>query len=176
MSKDYNDGLDTAASIVEEMLRGTSEGETILCGIESSKKQIDDESPYCGKCDSCGETGCCPPIKCEAVKCKYGEINLKDYNCFQDQWEVMFNALKNIVSNPDQKSPDSDFYFSDKEYAQNALNEVDKLWDKLYSKAQTTDHEPSVAVHDVFSTAIPNAFGVDFLRCLISKPDNKEQA
>jgi hypothetical protein len=171
-NKDYNDGLDTAASIVEEMLRGTSEGETILCGIENSKKtmikqktdntpklrcpwcipsidnchcsqdeiqkyykEIDEaESPYCEKCDSCGETGCCPPINCEAVKCKYGEINLKDYKCFQDQWEVMFNALKNIVSNPDQKSPDSDFYFSDKEYAQNALNEVDKLWDKLYSK------------------------------------------
>jgi hypothetical protein len=94
----------------------------------------DDESPYCEKCGSCGEDGCCPPINCEAVKCKYGEINLKDYKCFQDQWEVMFNALKNIVSNPDQKSPDSDFYFSDKEYAQNALNEVDKLWDKLYSK------------------------------------------
>jgi hypothetical protein len=94
----------------------------------------DIESPYCEKCGSCGEDGCCPPIMCEAVKCKYGEINLKDYQCFQDQWEVMFNALKNIVSNPDQKSPDSDFYFSDKEYAQNALNEVDKLWDKLYSK------------------------------------------
>jgi len=96
----------------------------------------DDESPYCEKCNSCGETGCCPPINCEAVKCKYGEINLKDYRCFQDQWEVMFDALKNIVSNPDQKSPDSDFYFSDKEYAQNALNAVDKLWDKLYSKEQ----------------------------------------
>lgn len=141
-NKDYNAGLDTAASIVEEMLGGTEEGQTILCGIESSKKniseefqdQIDSENDYCAKCDSCGETGCCPPINCEAVVCKYGEINLKDYNCFQDQWEVMFNALKNIVSNPDQKSPDSDFYFSDKEYAQNALNEVDKLWDKLYSK------------------------------------------
>jgi hypothetical protein len=99
----------------------------------------DIESPYCEKCDSCGETGCCPPINCEAVKCKYGEINIKDYRCFQDQWEVMFNALKNIVSNSDQKSPDPDPYFnekdfSDKEYAQNALNEVDKLWDKLYSK------------------------------------------
>jgi hypothetical protein len=46
MSKDYNDGLDTAASIVEEMLRGTSEGETIICGIESSKKDISDEILY----------------------------------------------------------------------------------------------------------------------------------
>ena len=37
----YNNGLDTAASIVEEVIGGTSEGETILCGIESSKKPID---------------------------------------------------------------------------------------------------------------------------------------
>lgn len=36
-NKDYNSGLDTAASIVEEMMGGTSEGETILCGIECSK-------------------------------------------------------------------------------------------------------------------------------------------
>jgi hypothetical protein len=38
MSKeDYNSGLDTAYRIVEEMMGGTSEGETILCGIECSK-------------------------------------------------------------------------------------------------------------------------------------------
>ena len=46
----------------------------------------------------------------------------------------MYSALQKIMSNPDQKNPDSDFYFSDKEYAQMALNAVDKLWDKLYSK------------------------------------------
>ena len=134
--QDYNDGLDTAASIVEEMLGGTAEGETIICGIESSKKniskeiqsQIDsEESPYCAKCDSCGETGCCPPIHCEEVVCKYGEINLKDYNCFQDQWAVMFNALKEIA--------DMDYGVAGwPDIAKNALNEVDKLWDKLYSK------------------------------------------
>lgn len=147
----YNAGLDTAASIVEEMLGGTAEGETILCGIESSKKtitmseeirslicdpknypedalqcQIDSESPYCAKCGSCGETGCCPPINCEEVVCKYGKINLKDYRCFQDQWEVMYNALKIIVEEcGGGKIGD---------YAKETLNEVDKLWDKLYSK------------------------------------------
>ena len=128
-NKDYNAGLDTAASIVEEMLGGTEEGQTILCGIESSKKniseefqdQINYENDYCGKCDSCGETGCCPPIKCEAVVCKYGEINLKDYNCFQDQWEVMYNALKDITT--------ASGYFLARELARDALNEVDKLWD-----------------------------------------------
>lgn len=133
-NKDYNAGLDTAASIVEEMLGGTSEGETILCGIESSKQniseefqdQINYENDYCAKCDSCGETGCCPPIKCDAVVCKYGEINLKDYNCFQDQWEVMYETLKYITT--------AGSHFLAQEIAKNALNEVDKLWDKLYSK------------------------------------------
>jgi hypothetical protein len=90
---------------------------------DALQSQIDsEESPYCAKCDSCGETGCCPPVKCQAVKCKYGEINLKDYKCFQNQWEIMFNALKELA----------DFDYD--KVAINALNEVDKLWDKLYSK------------------------------------------
>jgi hypothetical protein len=99
------------------------------CSQEEIKKyyeqqdQIDsEESPYCAKCGSCGETGCCPPINCEAVVCQYGEINLKDYKCFQDQWEVMFNALKEL------------WEFDGNVVARDALNEVDKLWDKLYSK------------------------------------------
>jgi hypothetical protein len=88
----------------------------------------DFESPYCEKCDSCGETGCCPPVNCEAVVCKYGEINLKDYRCFQDQWEVMYNALKIIVEEcGGGKIGD---------YAKETLKEVDKLWNKLYSKEQ----------------------------------------
>lgn len=86
----------------------------------------DIESPYCVKCGSCGETGCCPPINCEEVVCKYGKINLKDYQCFQDQWEVMYNTLKDITN--------ANSYFLVQELAKNALNKVDKLWDKLYSK------------------------------------------
>ena len=85
-----------------------------------------EESQYCSKCGCCGETGCCPPINCEAVTCKYGEINLKDYQCFQDQWEVMFNALKEIAEHQTEE------WISHN--AENALKAVDKLWDKLYSK------------------------------------------
>jgi hypothetical protein len=93
---------------------------------EQIQNQIDSESLYCETCDSCGETSCCPPVKCQAVKCKYGEINLKDYKCFQDQWEVMYNALKIIVEEcGGGKIGD---------YAKETLNAVDKLWDKLYSK------------------------------------------
>lgn len=85
MSKDYNSGLDTAARIVEEVIGGTSEGETILCGIESSKKDY-------------------------------------DYECSLNQWEIMFNALKELAD------------FDSNKIAINALNAVDKEWDKLYSK------------------------------------------
>lgn len=125
-NKDYNAGLDTAASIVEEMLGETSEGETLLFGIESSKYPEDAESPYCEKCDSCGETGCCSPIHCEVVKCKYGEIALKDYECFQDQWGIMYNALKDI------ENAKNLFYIKD--IAVDALKAVDKKWDTLYGK------------------------------------------
>jgi ArsR family metal-binding transcriptional regulator len=52
---------------------------------------------YCEICDSCGEPACCPPIKCAAVKCKYGEINLKDYRNLLEQWSVMLEALENLV-------------------------------------------------------------------------------
>jgi hypothetical protein len=92
----------------------------LICDPENYPE--DTESPYCEKCDSCGETGCCPPIMCEAVKCKYGEINIKDYRCFQDQWEVMHNALTEL------------WEFDQNIIARNALNKVDKLWDKLYNK------------------------------------------
>jgi hypothetical protein len=90
--------------------------DALQCQIDS------EESPYCAKCGSCGETGCCPSINCEAVVCKYGEINLKDYNCFQDQWAVMHNALTEL------------WEYDQNIIARNALNAVDKLWDKLYSK------------------------------------------
>lgn len=93
---------------------------------EEIQDQVDSENDYCETCDSCGETGCCPPINCHAVKCKYGEINIKDYRCFQDQWSVMYEALKDIVAEYSDEL--------DGRIAKNALKEVDKLWDKLYNK------------------------------------------
>lgn len=81
------------------------------------------ESPYCEECGSCGETGCCPPTKCKEVKCKYGEVNLKDYETLQKQWDVMFSCLS-ILS----------MYPFDIEEAKTALKEVDKLWEKMYNK------------------------------------------
>ena len=92
-----------------------------------------EDSNYCETCGSCGETGCCPPINCQAVKCKYGEINLKDYKCFQNQWEIMFNALRDIASN--YNLDDGNILRQHlAQLAQNALKAVDKEWDKLYNK------------------------------------------
>lgn len=86
----------------------------------------DEESPYCETCGSCGETGCCPPINCQAVKCKYGEINSKDYECLQKQWEIMHNALFLLEDVASEESV--------LKVVQDTLNAVDKEWDKLYSK------------------------------------------
>lgn len=86
----------------------------------------DEESHYCETCNSCGETGCCAPINCEAVRCKYGEINLKDYECFQNQWGIMYEALKDIIAEYSDEL--------DGKIAKNALKAVDKEWDKLYNK------------------------------------------
>jgi hypothetical protein len=97
------------------------------------QEQIDSENNYCETCGGCGETGCCPPINCQAVKCKYGEINLKDYECFQNQLDIMLNALRDIASN--YNLDDGNILRQHlAQLAQNALKAVDKEWDKLYSK------------------------------------------
>jgi hypothetical protein len=59
----------------------------------------DEESPYCEKCGSCGEEGCCTPAKCEAVKCKYGERCVEDYERMSKQWDIMFKTLESISNN-----------------------------------------------------------------------------
>ena len=93
---------------------------------ESVQEKIDSENDYCETCGSCGETGCCPPINCQAVKCRYGEINLKDYECTLKQWEIMHKALRAIHENNSNTWESS--------YAADTLKAVDKEWDKLYSK------------------------------------------
>ena len=43
---------------------------------------LDDDdipSPYCPKCNSCNEPGCCKPTKCEAVRCLYGDDSVRQY-------------------------------------------------------------------------------------------------
>lgn len=45
-----------------------------------------------------------------------------------------------------------------------------------WAKAKTSRHEPAIAVHNVFSQAIPGAFGLPFLRRLLNKPNDKAEA
>ena len=85
---------------------------------------LDDiESPYCEKCGSCGEDGCCTPAKCEAVKCKYGERCIEDYERMRKQWGIMFKALESISNN---------YEISDEVglmlRAKHALDEINESW------------------------------------------------
>lgn len=83
----------------------------------------DIESPYCEKCGSCGETGCCPPVNCEAIVCKYGQINLKDYERMRKQWGIMFKALESI-SNNDEICDEIGLMIR----AARALDEINESW------------------------------------------------
>jgi hypothetical protein len=83
----------------------------------------DIESPYCEKCGSCGEDGCCPPAKCEAVKCKYGESCIEDYERMRKQWGIMFKALESI-SNNDEICDEVGLMLR----AKYALDEINESW------------------------------------------------
>lgn len=45
-----------------------------------------------------------------------------------------------------------------------------------WAKAKTSTHEPAIAVHNVFSQAIPGAFGLPFLRRLLNKANASVEA
>ena len=83
----------------------------------------DIESPYCEKCGSCGEEGCCTPAKRKAVKCKYGETCIEDYERMSKQWDIMFKALESISNN---------YEISDEIglmlRAKHALDEINESW------------------------------------------------
>ena len=80
-------------------------------------------SPYCEKCGSCGEDGCCTPAKCEAVKCKYGERCVEDYERMRKQWGIMFKALESI-SNNDEICDEVGLMLR----AKYALDEINESW------------------------------------------------
>lgn len=40
---------------------------------------VEDLSPYCKECSSCGETGCCTPTMCtQGEHCDYPQTNLNE--------------------------------------------------------------------------------------------------
>jgi hypothetical protein len=93
----------------------------LICDPENYPE--DDESPYCEKCGSCGEDGCCTPAKCEAVKCKYGESCIEDYERMRKQWGIMFKALESI-SNNDEICDEVGLMLR----AKHALDEINESW------------------------------------------------
>ena len=49
-----------------------------------------------------------------------------------------------------------------------------KIWED--TRRSYYDHEPSVPIHNVFSRAIPGAFGIEFFRKLIAaSPQSKNE-
>jgi len=58
-----------------------------------SEDDVAGSSSYCQECDSCGEEGCCTPLRCTLKEnCKYGETYLqhlkfgyKMYNYFEEE-------------------------------------------------------------------------------------------
>jgi len=56
----------------------------------------DNDSPYCEVCNSCGESGCCSPSNCLAVRCKYGENNIHEYRSMQKELSDYYDVLKEI--------------------------------------------------------------------------------
>lgn len=86
--------------------------------IEAYHKHADQsESDYCKKCGACGEDGCCPPTMCKAVKCKYGETYIEDYERMRKQWDIMFNAL-GLLERQAQVDP----------IVKKAINDLNESW------------------------------------------------
>lgn len=96
----------------------------------------DFDSPYCEKCNACGEDGCCSYLNCfsalvEDNKCDYGRIYLKaaklDKGVVDLSFDI-FEKLKNKEISSEQ-----------------AVEEFDKGWhviyDKIYRNNEKIDKE-----------------------------------
>jgi hypothetical protein len=47
--------------------------------MAGEQDKVEKYSPYCKKCESCGETGCCRPTLCQGGEgCEYPEVNLNE--------------------------------------------------------------------------------------------------
>jgi len=55
------------------------------------------EPVYCPTCGSCGEEGCCPPDKCQAFPCLYGENSAQSYRELEDENERLQSAHTTVV-------------------------------------------------------------------------------
>jgi hypothetical protein len=71
-------------------------------GNKHFREAMDEESPYCPTCDSCGISGCCSPDKCkdlkENLKCLYGIDYAQDYKELLDENESLQSDKRELVS------------------------------------------------------------------------------
>lgn len=82
---------------------------------EEIQKDIEENSCYCPICDSCGETGCCSPVVCKQVQCKYGEEYMLEYEKWLQELDILYIAIERLASCGDK-------------IALNALDEIEQLW------------------------------------------------
>jgi len=84
-----------------------------LTGNENPlSNQIEDYSPYCKICDSCGEDGCCSALSCKQdPNGDYCKTYLKDLQFGYRMYKELVNLLEN-----------------DEKYQK----QIDEIWDKTY--------------------------------------------
>lgn len=90
------------------------------------------ESPYCEKCSSCGEDGCCSYTACfsaliEDSKCSYGRTYLKaailDKKIVKLSFDIFDKLEKKVIT------------------AEEAVEKFNKGWDECYDSVYHNDNE-----------------------------------
>jgi hypothetical protein len=98
--------------------------------MESVNNDNDYESPYCEKCEACGEDGCCSYTTCfsaliEDSKCSYGRTYLKaailDKKLVKLSFEIFSKLEKKEIT------------------AEQAVIEFDEGWHKCYDSVYRDD-------------------------------------
>ena len=68
----------------------------IIEALRMELNDIKDSAYFCPICGACGEEGCCPPSKCEHMRCVYGARYVEDYKWMRDITEKMYNRLSQL--------------------------------------------------------------------------------
>lgn len=68
--------------------------------VEELLNSEERDTVYCPTCDSCGESGCCPPEKCLAkiikyANCPYGNYYLKELLVARDFQDWILDTVSN---------------------------------------------------------------------------------
>jgi len=88
----------TCADCGEEMVYNVPRlGSTGGYVHKNTGKLFCEESPYCRECGSCAESGCCPPSNCTAVKCLYGDYNIREYRSMEKEVNDYYLLLKEVL-------------------------------------------------------------------------------